>query len=110
MLVKDEQASTIYEELICKPNCEYQIYGGSGDMFCDRDICMHKGMIKGKSAGFTIVTNPSSDEIALERPAFLSDVFLELNSMVDDLKCSSQSVEDYSGRLNEKFCTYFRKK
>ena len=110
MLAKDELASTIYEELICKPNCEYQIYGGKRDMFCNPAICFHKGMIKGKSVGFTIVTNPQSNEIALERPAFLSDVFLELNSMVDNLKCSSQSVEDYSGRLNEKFCTYFRKK
>ena len=108
MLVKDELASTIYEELICKPNCEYQIYGGSGDMFCYRDICMHKGMIKGKSAGFTIVTNPSSKEIALERPAFLSDVFLELNALVDDLKCPSQSVvEDYSRLLKEKICKLF---
>ena len=110
MLAKDELASTIYDELICKPNCEYQIYGGKRDMFCNPTICFHKGMIKGKSVGFTIVTNPQSNEIALERPAFLSDVFLELNSMVDNLKCSSQSVEDYSGRLNEKFCTYFRKK
>jgi hypothetical protein len=66
-------------------------------------------MIKGKSAGFTIVTNPSSNEIALERPAFLSDVFLKLNSLVDDLKCSSQSVEDYSHLLKEKFSTYREK-
>ena len=107
MLVSDKHSSTVYEELICKPNCEYQIYGGSGDMFCDRDICMHKGMIKGKSAGFTIVTNPSSNEIAQERPAFLSDVFLKLNSMVEHLKCSSQSVEDHSHLLEERFSLLF---
>ncbi|OEU20897.1 hypothetical protein FRACYDRAFT_267805 [Fragilariopsis cylindrus CCMP1102] len=109
MLVKDKQLSTIYDELICKPNCEYQIYGGNGNMFCNSTICFHKGMIKEKSAGFTIVTNPQSNEIALERPAFLSDVFLELNSLVKDLKCSSQSVEHYSHLLKEKFSTYREK-
>ena len=51
-------------------------------MFCSPTICFHRGMIH-SSAGFTIVTNPSSNETALKRPAFLSDVFLELNTLVD---------------------------
>jgi len=105
-LIKDKQLETLYDELICKPNCEYQIYGGTGNMFCSPTICFHRGMIH-SSAGFTIVTNPSSNETALKRPAFLSDVFLELNALVDDLKCSSQSVEHHSRLLQDKLYKLF---
>jgi hypothetical protein len=69
MLMK-RSINMVFEELTCNTNRDYQIFEGTS-------ICQHKGMLEGKSAGFTFVTNPSNKKIAQKRPAFFLRFFTD---------------------------------
>ena len=107
VLCKGKGATTSIEcdKLICETNNDYHIYEGTNKMFCESSICYHKGMLTGKSAGFTLVTNPANKEIALDRPRLLSRIFLEWIAFVQDdskdsdSKSQSQDVEEDSRLL-----------